>query len=77
MPDYAYCETITAGSTTPWHVRELTAKGKRLSGGADTRALCGRQVSWDLNIDMEPNGADRRCCKLCLEILQQREATDA
>ncbi len=46
---YSFCETVTAGSSTPWHIRELTARGKMLGGGADTPALCGVKVSWDLS----------------------------
>jgi hypothetical protein len=47
--EYSFCETATAGAKTPWHIRVLTAKGRKLGGGADTPALCGREVSWDLN----------------------------
>jgi hypothetical protein len=43
---YSYCETIAA---YVWHIRRLTAVGRKLSGGADTLALCKAKVLWDLN----------------------------
>lgn len=46
--DYSYCESVTATGTSPWHIRRLTEIGRKLGGGADTPALCGREVSWDL-----------------------------
>ncbi|MFE6967239.1 hypothetical protein ACFVAJ_19325 [Agromyces sp. NPDC057679] len=47
-PVYTYCETATAGPTTPNHIRELSEQGMKTGGGADTKALCGREVAWDL-----------------------------
>jgi hypothetical protein len=48
MATYSYCEPVTATGTSPWHIRRLTEAGRKLGGGADTPALCGREVSWDL-----------------------------
>jgi hypothetical protein len=63
---FSFCETITAGATTSWHIRKLTEKGRKLSGGADTLALCGREVSWDLRVDLvEPHLS--HACKQCVE----------
>lgn len=45
---YSLCETVTATGSSRRHIRQLTAKGQKLSGGADTIALCGRAVAWDL-----------------------------
>jgi len=47
VPAYAFCENVAAGSASPWHIRLLTEKGKKVSGGADTPALCGHVVHWD------------------------------
>ncbi|WP_159599502.1 hypothetical protein [Agromyces humi] len=47
-PVYAYCETITAGPTTRNHIRPITEAGLKTGGGADTVAICGREVAWDL-----------------------------
>lgn len=80
-PVYSECETSTAGPTTPTHFRELTAQGKFPSGGADTLALCGRKVAWDLpyNADvktMPSRVANQhetfRYCDKCLAELEQR-----
>ena len=49
MAEFAFCESVTAGSKSRWHIRQLTDIGKKLGGGCDTPALCGRQVSWDVN----------------------------
>lgn len=38
----AYCETITAGPETPWHIRPVFK-------GVDTLSLCGEEIGWDLN----------------------------
>lgn len=46
-PTYAFCENVAAGSASPWHIRRLTEKGKKLGGGVDTMALCGHVVHWD------------------------------
>lgn len=45
---YSYCETVTSSGASPWHIRQLTEAGRKLGGGADTPALCGRVVAWDL-----------------------------
>jgi hypothetical protein len=66
-PKYSYCETVTAGSTTPWHIRVLSDKGKKLGGGADTPALCGRTVAWDLNVDITTMNLTGACTK-CREV---------
>lgn len=61
---YAFCESITAGAFTPWHIRKLTKQGLKLGGGADTPALCGRVVSWDRKVSLTPEHlAD--CCQKC------------
>ncbi len=64
--DYSFCETITAGGATPWHIRPLTAKGQMFGGGADTIALCGRVVAWDVAVDLTKHHLSH-CCKKCLE----------
>ena len=70
--NYSFCETTTAGPTTPWHIRPLTDQGRKLGGGADTRALCGRAVSWDLNVPLTTAPITQNhlghCCQVCREI---------
>ena len=76
---FAYCESIYANGETPWHIRKLTKKGKRLGGGADTKALCGRYVAWDLTKPFDQDEVskkpDSRCCPQCLVSLQAIERT--
>jgi hypothetical protein len=72
-PEYSYCETATAAATTPWHIRELTEAGKKLGGGADTPALCGRKVSWDLNTvvrDLNYEFVCKECRKRLLDSIK-------
>jgi hypothetical protein len=65
---YSYCETITASATTPWHIRQLTKKGQMFGGGADTLALCGCKVAWDLvSTCANLSHVCRRCAELFVE----------
>lgn len=49
---FSFCETVAA--TGPWHLRELTEQGQKLSGGADSQTLCGCQPAWDINCEITP-----------------------
>lgn len=64
---FAFCESVYATSTSPWHIRKLTDKGFKLSGGADTNALCNREVSWDLDVEITQHHLSH-CCRRCAEI---------
>lgn len=64
--DFSFCETATATGTSPWHLRVLSEKGKMLGGGADTPALCGREVCWDLDVDITKHHLTHSC-KACVE----------
>ena len=72
MSQYSFCETVTAGGKTPWHIRSLTSVGKRLGGGADTPALCGRVVAWDLSVDITGHHLTH-CCKACAHLFEALE----
>lgn len=63
---FSFCETVTAGPTTPWHIRELTGEGRKPSGGADTPALCSRVVAWDLEVEITAHHLTH-ACKACVE----------
>lgn len=71
-PRFAFCENVMATGTSVIHIRILTQRGLRLSGGADTPALCGREVAWDLpgRVD-EASAADGRTCRPCLGIWRE------
>lgn len=69
---YSYCETVAAVGL--WHIRRLSEKGRKPSGGADTKTLCGLQAAWDVPsspvpFEFRPHDplADRNgdTCKLC------------
>lgn len=78
MPKYAFCETVHASGTSPWHIRELTSAGKKLGGGADTLALCGRKASWDLISDPPPAAVNmpEHVCSECWEFYRDLEGGD-
>lgn len=48
-PRYSLCERVTATGTSPHHIRILTDAGMFKGGGADTLALCGAKVAWDVS----------------------------
>lgn len=41
-----WCETIAASGR--YHLRILSDRGRKVSGGSDTKTLCGLQPSWDI-----------------------------
>ena len=59
-PTFAYCETVGATPWSPNHIRKVTT-GLKTGGGADTPALCGRDLhgGWDIRFvtgDDDPIG---------------------
>lgn len=62
-PTHSFCEGIAASGGSPWHIRKLTDKGQKFTGGADTKSLCGRQMSWDLKTPVNPHHSN--ICKIC------------
>ena len=64
--EFAYCETIWASGISKWHIRQLTERGKKPSGGADSPGLCGREVAWDLEVPITAKNLDPKyVCTLC------------
>ncbi len=71
-PKFAFCESINATVTSQWHIRKLTNKGLKLGGGADTKALCGREVAWDLDVKIIPQHLESSFyCDKCVQIFQK------
>ena len=66
--NYSFCEAVTATSFSKWHIRRLSRVGQKFGGGADTPALCGRKVSWDLKAEVNPEMVDDWTCFTCREI---------
>ena len=73
---FAFCETRYATGTNPWHIRQLTDQGLKLSGSADTKALCGRKVAWDLAVDITPHHLSN-CCPKCARALRDSLTTNS
>lgn len=67
---YAFCETILAGSLSPWHIRKLTERGLKPGGGADSPALCGRKVAWDIATPIRESLL-KNACKKCQEVYRE------
>jgi hypothetical protein len=65
--EYSFCETAVATPYSLWHIRRLTKVGRKLGGGADTLSLCGRKVSWDLEVELTEHHLTHNACKKCLE----------
>lgn len=74
--EYSYCETVTAGSASPWHIRKLSAAGRKLGGGADALALCGIKVAWDMNVDPIDGRYVNGVCAKCEQAYQEESAND-
>ena len=60
---YSFCESVAASGGSSWHIRLLSDEGRKLSGGADTFALCGREVSWDLAGPITERNVGLACVK--------------
>ncbi len=65
MKKYSFCENVHAGPASKWHIRELTKKGRKLGGGADTPSLCDQQVHWDLSVPVTLRNVTYLTCKKC------------
>lgn len=76
VPEYSFCEKVTAGGTTPWHIRKVATR-LFLTGGIDSPSLCG-QVDpakpfgggWDVNVKISERHLQHTCPK-CVEIYRR------
>ena len=73
--DYSFCETAHATGSSPWHIRKLTSAGKKLGGGADTPALCGRKVAWDIKANIN-EFAIKYACAHCQDAFKEIKHDD-
>ena len=69
---YSFCESVAASGRSPWHIRALTDRGPKYGGGADTPALCGRDLhgGWDLEVDITPEHLEH-CCRACADVYRR------
>jgi hypothetical protein len=69
-PDFAFCESVAAGGTSPWHIRRVTPSiGLKLGGNIDTSSLCGHPSKgwgWDLSTRITERALAEYACTLCL-----------
>lgn len=72
---YSFCESTFAGPNSPWHIRPLTMKGRKLGGCADTDSLCGRAMAWDLRTLID-NHHLTHACKSCVMEYNGRAETN-
>jgi hypothetical protein len=73
-PEFSFCENIAAGPQSPWHIRQLVDGIRKLGGGANTSALCGRSVAWDLAVPIDQHHLGH-CCSECAKHYNSRRAT--
>lgn len=57
VPEFAFCEPVSATDISPWHIRRVGPEGLKLGGGIPTPPLCGRESvirGWDLKGEVTP-----------------------
>lgn len=79
VPEYAYCEPVTAGPSARWHIRKVKDR-LFLTGGIDTPSLCGVVKpfgsekgaigGWDVNVKMTGRHQEHACPK-CVQAYQE------
>lgn len=71
---YAFCEAVTAGSQSRWHIRPLTKVGLKLGGGVDTPSLCGHvkpPYGWDLYVKIDEEHHLPYACPECVKLYRE------
>ena len=71
VTDYSICENMHGHPCGPWHIRALSAVGKKLGGGADTLSLCGRKMTWDRDVIINERQLSV-ACKKCVDLYRQQ-----
>lgn len=77
-PGYAFCESVTASSMSPWHIRKVPDGKLRLGGGINTPSLCDRVKpfgeggvgGWDLQVRITEQHLSHSC-RNCAEIYRE------
>lgn len=70
--EYSFCDPVWPAPRI-WHVRKLTKQGRKFGGGADTKALCGSEVGWDVTVTITELNLSKNTCKECLKALEIQE----
>lgn len=70
VPEYAFCEAVTAGVSSPWHIRKVVSVPK-YSGGIDSSSLCGHVTpdlgGWDVKVRISEHHLGHSC-KECVRL---------
>lgn len=70
-PGFSFCESVTATSNSPWHIRKLDGHGKKLGGGITTTSLCALVTrGWDLDVELTEHHLKRSCRRCVAEYLK-------
>lgn len=75
-PDYSFCESSAASGRSPWHIRQLTAAGKKPGGGADTPSLCDLEMAWDVEVEITEHHLSH-ACRACVAVLTEARGRSA
>ena len=67
---FSFCAT-GGGSSSVRHIRPLLSTGFKYGGGVDTPALCGRQMMYDIAVEITDFDLKDKTCKKCAAIYQQ------
>jgi len=66
---YSFCATRVAGDS--YHIRRLTAVGRKYLHGADTPALCGAPVVYDTAFEVNESSI-RQACTKCAKMYRKK-----
>jgi hypothetical protein len=73
VPKFAFCESVHASGTSPWHIRNVFQR-LHLTGGVDTPSLCGHVKpevgGWDLNVKITEHHL-KHTCPRCVEMYRK------
>ena len=74
VPEYAFCESVSAGSCGHWHIRKVQS-ALHLGGGIDTPSLCGHVKAhggWDINVKITEHHLGHSCSE-CVKAYREVE----
>ena len=74
---FAFCEAVSAGSLSRWHIRELHEHERVLmtGGGVRTGSLCGHvkpRAGWDLAVPISEHHLTHACPD-CVQIYRETQ----
>ncbi len=75
---FSFCESVTASSMSPWHIRRIPTDTEplKLGGGITSGSLCGvvkPVYGWDVPVPLTPHHL-KYCCRKCRAALEELES---